>query len=184
MSGRLAWARRVGLVIIGLLGGSAVALWLAVRVQLPSSEAPSLPGLTSPVEVSFDARAIPTVRANALLDAIRVQGYLVARERFFQMELQRRAARGELAELLGKATLPIDRLHRVYGFRQVAEESLQHLPSDQRAALEAYAAGVNAFLRARPERLGLELALLRTSPRRLLAVSWSGVVSRWAGWVR
>ena len=158
------WPRRLLFLASGLAAGSALALYLAVRAQEPAARAPRLP-LSAAVQVSFDARAIPTARAASFADALTVQGTLHARERFFQMELSRRAARGELAELLGAGALPVDRLHRTYGFRQVAEAAAERLVPEQRALLEAYVAGVNAWLQARPRRLGLELAILRHDPR-------------------
>ncbi len=159
------WPRRLLYLLAGVAIGVAIALWFAVRRQLPGSEAPRLPGLSTSLGVDFDARAVPTLHAANLLDASRALGLLHARERFFQMELQRRTARGELAELVGKAALRLDQLHRTYGFAQVAEAAAALLPPAERQHLQAYADGVNAWLAARPRRLGLELAILRSAPR-------------------
>src|SRR5947209_134180 len=89
---------RTLLVALGVvLAVLALLSWLFVRRQLPDLQAPPLPGLSAQVRISFDRRGIPTVRAANLLDALRAQGYLHARERMFQMELSRRAAEGRLA---------------------------------------------------------------------------------------
>lgn len=155
--------RRLALIFTALIACALLAAGYLVRRQLPDHAAPPL-GLRSEARVRFDARAVPTIEAQDFSDALRVQGYLVARERMFQLELQRRAAEGRLAELVGPAALPIDRTHRLYGFRQVAEAAVPLLPAEERANLEAYAAGVNAFLASHPGRHGLELQLLGIAP--------------------
>jgi penicillin amidase len=80
--------------------------------------------------------------------------------------MQRRLGRGEIAEVFGAALLPSDRLHRTYGFARVAEAAVPLLPAAERADLEALSDGINAFLDAHAGRLGLELTVLRISPRR------------------
>lgn len=159
-----AMPRRLALALAGLVLLALVAALVAVHRQLPDDLAPPLPGLGARATVRFDARGVPTIEAATLLDAFRVQGFLVARERLFQLELQRRAAEGRLSELVGKAALPLDRAHRLYGFRQVAEAAVPLLPADERAQLEAYAAGVNAFIASHRGRWGLELQLLGVTP--------------------
>ena len=151
---------------MGVLLAAAVLVAVAlVWRQLPDRGTPSIPGLTAPVEVTFDARAIPTVRAHSMGDALRVQGYLQARERLLQMELGRRVAGGEVAELVGAAALPLDRRQRVFGFAQVAETAVERLPPAERAAAEALADGINAFITSHRGRWGLEFELLGAEPR-------------------
>lgn len=137
-----------------------------VARNLPDLSFPRIPGLVGKVSVSFDDRGVATVEAGNVDDALRAQGYLTARERLFQMELQRRAAGGELAEILGKAVLPSDRLHRIYGFSRVADAAVPLLPADERIDLEALTDGINAFVESHAGRWGLEFALLRLVPRR------------------
>ena len=127
---------------------------------------PRIPGLEAKVSVSFDDRGVATVEAGSVGDALRAQGYLTARERLFQMELQRRAAGGELAEIFGKVVLPSDRLHRIYGFSRVAEAAVPLLPAAERADVQALTDGINAFVDTHAGRWGLEFALLRLAPRR------------------
>src|SRR5664279_2003740 len=112
--------------LLALAAGSA---GLLVWRQLPRDQTPFIAGLSAKVTVELDGRAVPTIKAQSLEDATRVQGYLVARERLFQMEIMRRSADGRLAELFGAAALPQDRLHRTYGFRQVAEQALAFCPA-------------------------------------------------------
>jgi penicillin G amidase len=159
------WIRRIAVLLAVLLFAAVVVAVVDVRGQLPDRKTPRIPGLRAPVEVRFDARGIPTVRARALGDAMRVQGYLQARERLFQMELARRVAGGELSELVGAVALPLDRRQRVYGFAGVAEAATRLAPEDQRADAEALADGINAFISTRPGRWGVEFQLLGLHPR-------------------
>lgn len=159
------WLQRIALFLGSALGLGALGTWWLVQRQLPDSSVPVIPGLANRVQVALDGRGVATIRAGSFQDAFRVQGYLAARERLFQMELQRRAADGLLSELFGPMALPLDRTHRVYGFHQAADAALPQLPEDEREALEAFADGVNAFIQSHPDRWGLEFKLLGTKPR-------------------
>ncbi len=131
-----------------LLAGVAVAglIW----ITLPGGDlAVAIPGLSAPVAITIDADAIPHVRAANEADAVAALGFLHARERMFQMDLARRAASGELAELFGRQALPLDRFMRTLGLRPRALADLPKLPADTRALLDAYARGVNAWITLR-----------------------------------
>jgi penicillin amidase len=181
------WLRRLAALVLVVVAAGVVAGFVIVRRHLPDLQAPPLHGLSGPVAVAFDARAVPTVQAATLNDALRAQGYLVARERMFQLELQRRVASGTLSELVGAAAMPLDKIHRTYGFAHVAEEAVSGLPAEQREQLEAYAAGINAFLDAHPGRWGLELQMLGVTPRHwtpadsllVLLLMWEDLTSSW-----
>src|ERR1044071_6404029 len=103
-------ARRVGPV--PALGGfldPANGVWaLARSAKLPVRGAARIPGLTAPAEVLYDDRGVPHVFAATEEDAWRAEGFVVARDRLFQLELQTRAAAGTLSELLGARLLPAD----------------------------------------------------------------------------
>jgi len=142
------------------------ALGFLVERNLPDLSFPGIPGLEARVSVSFDDRGVATVEAGSVGDAFRAQGYLTARERLFQMEVQRRASGGELAEIFGKVALASDRLHRIYGFSRVADAAVPLLPASERADVQALTDGINAFVETHAGRWGLEFALLRLAPRR------------------
>jgi penicillin amidase len=133
--------------------GCAAAAGLYVRHQLRASlphldgEVP-LEGLTAGVTIDRDIYGIPTITAGSRADAARALGFLHAQERFFQMDLQRRQAAGELAALLGPRALPADRAARVHRMRRVAQQALVKATAASRDLLDAYAAGVNAGLAA------------------------------------
>jgi penicillin G amidase len=129
----------------------------------PQESTRTLRGLEGVATVELDAFAIPLVRAASLEDAMRVQGYLHARERFAQMDLMRRSVAGELAALAGALGLPQDRQQRVLRLRRVAEAALAALDQEERALVDAYTEGVNAGL-ASLESPPAEHALLGASP--------------------
>jgi penicillin G amidase len=144
---------RAGLVVALLLFGLAAGGGLYVRHELVNSLAVldgerQLDGLGAAVTVTRDELGIPTVTAASRLDAARALGFVHAQERFFQMDLQRRQAAGELAALFGARALPADRVARVHRFRHVARKALNHAVPKYRAILEAYTEGINAGLRA------------------------------------
>jgi penicillin G amidase len=169
-------ARRIlagaGLLLAVLaVAAAAAGLWLRGRMlaSLPRLDGASrLPGLAAPVAVSRDGLGVPTVAASSRIDAARATGWLHAQDRFFQMDLMRRRGAGELAELFGRAALPLDRASRMHGFRRLAREVMARASPVQRAALEAYAQGVNAGLAALGSK-PWEYVVLRAEPRPWLA---------------
>ncbi|HVY15757.1 MAG TPA: penicillin acylase family protein [Rhodopila sp.] len=132
------------LVLILLLAALAAG---AIYLTLPSSrdQAP-IPGLSAPVDITYDADDIPRIKAANALDAAAALGYVHARDRMFQMELMRRAASGRLSEIAGEPTLAMDRMMRVLGLRRAAVADFEGLPKDTQAMLRAYANGVNAWI--------------------------------------
>ena len=93
-----------------------------------------------------DEHGIPQLYGDSVDDLMRAQGYVHAQERFFEMDVRRHATAGRLAEMFGEDALESDELVRTMGWRRVAEQELALLEPETRAALEAYADGVNAYL--------------------------------------
>jgi penicillin amidase len=137
-------------------------LWLR-RYLPPTRERLALDGLQGEVEVRFDGCGIPHIYARSADDLFFAQGYCHARDRLFQMELNRLAARGELAEAFGPRAVEVDRFVRRLGFRRAAERELQSAEPATAQLARRYADGVNAFV-AR-HRLPFEFAILRDRPR-------------------
>jgi penicillin G amidase len=125
-----------------------------------------LAGLLASVTIRRDERGIPYIEAANDADLYFAQGYVTASDRLWQMELSRRFARGELAEILGRDALEEDKRHRTYGFAQAAEAEFAQAPRQARAQLEAYARGVNAYLSSLDEKsLPPEFRILQFKPR-------------------
>ncbi|MCP5198192.1 MAG: penicillin acylase family protein [Gammaproteobacteria bacterium] len=158
------WAPRVGIGLLALLAIAAGWLYGQLRGSLPQLDGSTvLNGLDAPVLVERDALGIPVIRGVNRLDIARATGFVHAQERFFQMDLLRRTAAGELAALFGPAALDLDRAHRLHRFRHRARQALAAVPPEDRALIDAYTAGVNtglAALAAPP----FEYLLLRTAP--------------------
>lgn len=111
-----------------------------------------LEGLHAPAEVTADDFGIPVVAAADRSDAFRILGFLHARDRLFQMDLARRKSAGRLAELFGERVLALDLQQRGYQVERAAAAIRQALPAEQREVLDAYTAGVNAYLNSAAER--------------------------------
>jgi penicillin amidase len=159
---------RILVVLVALVVVAVVAAGFYLRYRMHASLADldgsrSLPGLKAPVTVERDALGVPTIRGANRLDVARATGFLHGQERFFQMDLLRRRASGELAEILGAPLVKLDVGDRVHRFRAVAEAVYQQATPDQRALLDAYTAGVNAGLAALAAP-PFEYLLLRSRP--------------------
>ena len=163
----------VVLVLAVAIGGYAF-----MRASLPTLDGEvAAAGLRGPVTVTRDELGVPTLHGSDRGDIAYATGFVHAQERFFQMDLLRRAGAGELAGLLGKALLPVDRERRIHRFGARAGVALAALPEPERVVLERYAAGVNAGLGALAAR-PFEYAVLRATPRRWVAqdtmlVAWA-----------
>ena len=152
----------LALLVLVLLG--AVGVWTTVRASLPDLDGErALAGLGGAVTVERDGAGVPTITGGSRADVARALGYVHAQERWFQMDLLRRAPAGELSALLGEATWPTDSTLRYHRFRARAERVVAGLPSEQRALLDAYTAGANAGLNALGAR-PFEYLALRQAP--------------------
>ena len=148
------------LLILASIGARAL-----VRASLPTLDGlHAAPALSQPATIERDAQGIPTISAANTADLAYATGFAHAQDRFFQMDLLRRAAAGELAALIGPAAVELDRSHRLHRFRARAHQIAATLDANSRMLLERYATGVNdglASLRSRP----FEYWLLRSQPQ-------------------
>lgn len=148
------------LVVLVVAGGYAALAGSLARLDGTLA----LAGPSAPVTLTRDARGTLTVQAANRRDAAWALGFAHGQDRFFQMDLLRRVAAGELAALVGEKAVDVDMRHRVHRLRAVAEAAYEFLPADQRATIDAYRDGVNAGLaklRVRP----WEYLLLRQAPK-------------------
>ena len=149
-----------------LLAGIVAGALAFLRRFLPQTEGSTrVAGLHGPVEVVRDRWGVPHIYAENEDDLFFAQGYVQAQDRLWQMELQRRLGSGRLSEILGEPTLEVDRFVRTVGLNRAAEDEVRSLPAETRHALDAYAAGVNAFMRQRRGQWSLEFTLLRCEPQ-------------------
>ncbi len=169
----------VVLVVVLALVVALVVGVVVVRRPLPETAGRlTVAGLGAPVEVVRDEHGVPQLYADTSEDLFLAQGYVTASERFFQMDVHRRAAAGRLAELFGEPALDSDRLARTLGWERTARAELALVEPDTRTALAAYAAGVNAYLADRaPTDLAVEYTLLSLRGRAPNPAPWSEVDS-------
>jgi penicillin amidase len=159
--------------LLGWILGMSVAMVIVVTAavllllwaSLPRHEGEVvLRGLQAPVSVERDEIGVATLTAANRLDLARALGFVHAQERYFQMDLLRRAGAGELAELLGAAVVDVDRERRLYRLRARARAAFSDAPDEDQLLLLAYTRGVNAGLRALMAK-PFEYFLLRSEPQ-------------------
>ncbi|HYP06299.1 MAG TPA: penicillin acylase family protein [Bryobacteraceae bacterium] len=153
-------------VLIGLVFLVAIALiyWYAVRPLPKTSGAVSVP-VSRPATATRDDLGVPHIKAATVEDALFVQGYVTAQDRLWQMDILRRAAAGELSEVIGARTVDMDREARRLRIRRLAEQHAGALPPADRAYIAAYARGVNHYIETHRDSLPLEFTVLRYDPR-------------------
>jgi penicillin amidase len=159
------WLKRIALLGLAVVLAAVGTGWWLLRGSLPQLEGElALEGLSAPVSVQRDANGTVTIDAANETDAMRALGYLHAQERYFEMDLMRRIAAGELSELFGAIAIERDKQQRVHRMRARVNAELPSMSAGKRPALEAYTAGVNAglsALRVRP----WPYLLLRQTPK-------------------
>ncbi|HEY5381767.1 MAG TPA: penicillin acylase family protein, partial [Acidobacteriaceae bacterium] len=159
------------LAVLSVLAAIALvvaAIWLrhSMRAALPQIDGTlHVAGLTAPVTVSRDAQGVPSIRAANLDDLLFTQGFVTAQDRLWQMDILRRHAAGELAEILGPRLVDHDKRQRYLQLRAAADRAAQNMTPDQLHQFQAYARGVNAFIDTHRDHLLVEFHLLHYTPR-------------------
>ena len=147
-------AKMIGIVVVVFVVVPGIFVYVLLTGSKPTLDGSvDAPDLASEVTITRDALGIPTIVATNRADLAFATGFVHAQDRFFQMDISRRLAAGELSAMFGRIALEQDKASRVFRFRHVAREVLAQATEEQRAAIEAYARGVNAGL-----------ASLRTQP--------------------
>ncbi|SPF33096.1 Penicillin amidase [Candidatus Sulfotelmatobacter kueseliae] len=156
--------------VLAILAGAAAYAWFVAYSALPQLDGRlQISGLSAAVTVTRDSHGVPDIEASSLEDLFFAQGYVTAQDRLWQMDVMRRYGAGELSEILGEDTLKIDREQRILGLRAAARKSLQMAGPRDRAFLEAYARGVNAYIGTHGHRLPIEFRILGYAPKPWLA---------------
>ena len=143
------------LIVLGTAGVS----WYLYSKQPQRSGNLTLSQLQEPVTVRYDERGVPHIRAENEADLYRSLGYVQAQDRLFQMEMMRRLAQGELAEVLGPKLADVDKLFRTLGIREHAQAAVARMDRNSAAskALAAYLDGINQFQATHPAPLEFDL---------------------------
>lgn len=151
------------LLLVLLVAGGG---YMYLRQSLPDYDSDvTVSGLSGDVDIVRDADAIPHIFASTRRDGLFGLGYAHAQDRLWQMEFQRRIGHGRLSEVFGAATLAQDRFLRTVGFGRAAQRAWDRLPRETQVDINAYVAGVNAFVSTHHGRtLPPEFTLLRFEP--------------------
>jgi penicillin amidase len=170
------------LLLLLIVAAGVGVLWLrsVAKAALPQLDGEvqlaglSAPVLSAPVIVRRDAHGVPHIEAATQDDLFVAQGYVTAQDRLWQMDASRRAANGNLAEILGPGMIKNDKTQRVLQIRLTAQRVYDGLPIDERAVLEDYASGVNRYITQceKNHTLPAEFRLLGYRPE-----PWTGVDS-------
>jgi penicillin amidase len=158
------WTKRFGVGAVILLICAIGAGFLMLRMSLPQTTGNlTLPGLEKPVRVIRDINGVPSIVAADQHDLYMALGFVHAQDRLFQMDMQRRLGAGRLSEIVGDAAIGSDRFMRTVGLYRHAAASVNAASGEFRAVLDAYSAGINAFLHS-GKTLPIEFAVLRYQP--------------------
>ncbi len=154
----------IGVVALALLAGGGGYLWL--RGALPQTAGTlEVQGADAPVEILRDTDGVPHIYARTEADALFGLGYAHAQDRLWQMEFQRRVGNGRLSEVLGDATLDIDKFLRTLGTARAAASAWANANPAERKVVEYYVAGINAFIAGHHGRqLPIEFTILGSAP--------------------
>ena len=161
----MTWFRRGALTLLFVLVVIVAALWVYSRRVLPLTQGTLLlQGPRAEVRIERDANGIPTIKAASRDDAIFGLGYVHAQDRLWQLETHKRIGSGRLAEAFGESALEADKFLRALGVRRTAAEQYDQASVDSRAALTAYAEGINAFVQNEMSARPPEFMLLGVQP--------------------
>lgn len=150
---RRTWCAAILLIFANIAFGQVSATQLKIE------------GLKQEVTVRRDGRGIPYIEAKNDDDLYFAQGFVMASDRLWQMDLLRRVSRGESAEIFGRATLEEDKRWRKLGFARIADETILQIPAQYRTALENFARGVNAYIATLDDKtLPVEFRILQYKP--------------------
>ena len=178
MKARLLWGAG-GLLALVLVVLGAVGVYL-MRAQPQHEGTLRVAGLKSSVKVSRDGAGVVHIEGDSMTDTAFALGFTHAQERGWQLEFNRRIMHGELAEILGEAALPVDKLLRTLGIYQAAQKQYAAYPEDVKATLQAYSKGIQAFYASGNQTLSPEFLLLGTKPGGRSGVAWEPADS--VGW--
>jgi penicillin amidase len=142
------WLGRVAALVLLLLVVAAAAAWIYSRRALPQTEGSmTLNGPRAEIRIERDAQGIPTIKAQSVVDAHFGLGFVHAQDRLWQLETHRRIGAGRLAEAFGEPALANDKFLRALGVKRAAARQWANASPQAREVLQAYAAGINAYLR-------------------------------------
>jgi len=151
----------VAILIVAAAGLSYRYIWQS----MPATSGELQVAISQPATIIRDQYGIPHITAANIEDAVYLQGFVHAQDRFWQMEATRRLAAGEMAEIVGQPAVENDLGARQLRLRRLANLMVENLEAEDRVWFAAYARGVNDWLNSHQDRLPLEIRALGYTPR-------------------
>ena len=152
------------LIVLVLLAAAGILYWYGYRL-LPQTSGSLELSVSAPGKIARDHLGVPHIRAGSVEDAAYLQGYAMAQDRLWQMDMARRQASGQVAEVAGRAAVESDLEARRFRLRHIAEAQTKLLPAPDYAVLAAYARGINAFIAGHRTSLPVEFTVMGYDPR-------------------
>ena len=173
------WSLFTAFVLVLVVGAASSLMITTIRRPFPTvSGQLRISGLRASVSVLRDANGIPNIYADNAEDLFEAQGYVHAQDRFYEMDIRRHITSGRLSEMFGASQLQTDSYIRTMGWRRAAAAELPLLSSATRRYLDAYAAGVNAYLDNNSlTELSLEYSVLKLTGLNYSPEPWTAVDS-------
>ncbi len=166
----------VGLIVVGGVGG----YWFITKSHPQINGTLQVKGLKSKVEIVRDPMGIPHIYADNADDLFFAQGYVMAQDRLWQMEYNRRIGHGTLSDIFGATTIKTDRFLRTLGLSRAAHADIAAMSASDKRPLQAFANGVNAFIDSHLDNLPLEFTILGFKPAHwepVDTVAWGKVMA-------
>ena len=146
----------IALVLVLVVGGVGLFGVHTVRDSFPQTSGEITADVTAPVAVKRDSLGVPQIYAENISDLFFAQGFVHAQDRFWEMDVRRHITAGRLSEMFGESQIETDSFLRTLGWRKIAEQEMGMLSDRSQLILDAYSAGVNAYI---SNRSGSELSL-------------------------
>ena len=175
------WGIRFGLLLVALVIILAGYIYISLRRALPQTEGTfTVAGITESVDVVRDEWGTTHIYAENEYDLFFAQGFTVAQDRMWQMEIFRRSPSGRMAEIVGNQAVFIDTFNRNMRMRQTAELIWEQMDADSQAILQAYTDGINAYLETNKNSLPIEYKIFLLEPEPwtpIDSLAWGNAIS-------
>jgi penicillin amidase len=142
-----------------------LAILINTRPKNQNMNLINVTGLKNNVYISFDSYGVPKIEAEDIQDCSFALGYIIAKDRLFQMDYLRRESYGELSEIFGKTFIDKDKAARQLKFKNLSKQVVQHIQEDEREILSSYAKGINYYIHYSKLKHNFEFKLLKYVPR-------------------
>jgi penicillin amidase len=154
----------IALAVVAVAGGAYLATRSAASGSAGDATDLKIAGLKQTVDVYRDAKGTPHIFAKNEDDLFLAYGYVVAEDRLFQIDYNRRTAAGRVAEIRGPELIASDKYFRTLGLKKLAEDVIAKSDAETLRALEQFSKGINAYIDSHRNNLPVEFKELGYAP--------------------